>query len=71
MTIGLAYEVARHGIRVNCVSPGITETEMNPADRIARIAPTIPLGRAGDPAEIARAILFLLSTRRRTSSAST
>jgi NAD(P)-dependent dehydrogenase (short-subunit alcohol dehydrogenase family) len=62
MTTGLAYEVARSGIRVNCVSPGLTETEMNPADRLARIVPTVPLGRVGDPAEIARTILFLLSS---------
>jgi NAD(P)-dependent dehydrogenase (short-subunit alcohol dehydrogenase family) len=61
MTIGLAHEVARSGIRVNCVSPGLTETEMNPAPRIARVVPTIPIGRVGEPDEIARAILFLLS----------
>jgi NAD(P)-dependent dehydrogenase (short-subunit alcohol dehydrogenase family) len=61
MTIGLAKEVIRSGIRVNCVSPGLTETEMNPQDRLDRLVPTVPIGRVGDPAEIARAILFLLS----------
>ncbi len=61
MTNGLAKEVARVGIRVNCVSPGLTVTEMNPTERIARILPTIPIGRTADPEEIARPILFLLS----------
>ena len=61
MTTGLGREVARSGIRVNCVSPGLTETEMNPADRLAVLVPSIPIGRVGDPAEIARVILFLLS----------
>ncbi len=61
MTNGLAKEVARVGIRVNCVSPGLTVTEMNPEDRIARILPSIPIGRTADPEEIARPILFLLS----------
>jgi NAD(P)-dependent dehydrogenase (short-subunit alcohol dehydrogenase family) len=61
MTIGLAQEVARSGIRVNCVSPGLTETEMNSPARLGRLVPTVPIGRVGDPDEIARAILFLLS----------
>ena len=61
MSNGLAQEVARVGIRVNCVSPGLTETEMNPQARLDRLVPTVPLGRVGDPEEIARAILFMLS----------
>jgi NAD(P)-dependent dehydrogenase (short-subunit alcohol dehydrogenase family) len=61
MTIGLAQEVARSGIRVNAVSPGLTETEMNPAERLAKLVPTVPIGRAADPEEVARVILFLLS----------
>jgi NAD(P)-dependent dehydrogenase (short-subunit alcohol dehydrogenase family) len=60
-TLGLAREAIADGIRVNCVVPGLTETEMNPPERIARIAPMIPVGRAGQPEEIAEAILFLLS----------
>lgn len=60
-TTGLAREVAASGIRVNCVSPGLTVTEMNSPERIARIAPNIPVGRAGKPGEIAETILFLLS----------
>jgi NAD(P)-dependent dehydrogenase (short-subunit alcohol dehydrogenase family) len=60
-TTGLAKEVIRSGIRVNCVSPGLTETEMNPAEKLARLSPTIPIARHGAPEEIAEAILFLLS----------
>lgn len=65
MTIGLATEVADEGIRVNAVRPGLTDTEMfiinGDAERIARVAPTIPMKRAGQPDEIAAAILWLLS----------
>jgi NAD(P)-dependent dehydrogenase (short-subunit alcohol dehydrogenase family) len=61
MTTGLAREVARHGVRVNCVSPGLVETEMNPAERLARLVPNVPIGRVAAPEEIARVILFLLS----------
>ncbi len=61
MSHGLAKEVIRNGIRVNCVSPGLTETEMNPADRLAKLIPNVPIGRVGGPDEIARVILFLLS----------
>jgi NAD(P)-dependent dehydrogenase (short-subunit alcohol dehydrogenase family) len=61
MTTGLAQEVARSGIRVNAVSPGLTLTEMNPPERLERLVPTVPLGRVGDPEEVARVILFLLS----------
>jgi len=51
-------------VRVNCVSPGLTETEMVhmlPAAQIARIAAETPLGRVGQPDEIAKVICFLLS----------
>ena len=40
---------------------GLTATEMAPPERIARMAPSIPAGRAAQPEEIARAIVFLLS----------
>jgi NAD(P)-dependent dehydrogenase (short-subunit alcohol dehydrogenase family) len=64
-TIGLAREVASEGIRVNAVAPGLIETELHAAnrapDRLARLTPTIPLGRPGSPAEIAEGVLWLLS----------
>jgi NAD(P)-dependent dehydrogenase (short-subunit alcohol dehydrogenase family) len=59
--MGLAKEIIRAGVRVNCVSPGLTETEMNPPARLARLVPTVPIGRVADPSEIARVVLFLLS----------
>jgi NAD(P)-dependent dehydrogenase (short-subunit alcohol dehydrogenase family) len=58
---GLAREVMKSGIRVNCVTPGVTATDMVSPERIARMAPTIPAGRAAQPEEIARAVVFLLS----------
>jgi NAD(P)-dependent dehydrogenase (short-subunit alcohol dehydrogenase family) len=66
LTIGLSKELASSGIRVNCVAPGLTETEIHAfstgeAGRVARIAPLIPLQRAATPDEIAEAVLFLLS----------
>jgi NAD(P)-dependent dehydrogenase (short-subunit alcohol dehydrogenase family) len=60
-TMGLAREVAAEGIRVNAVAPGLIETEMNPPERLARIGPTIPIRRAGQPDEVAEAVAWLLS----------
>jgi NAD(P)-dependent dehydrogenase (short-subunit alcohol dehydrogenase family) len=64
-TIGLAREVAADGIRVNAVRPGLIATEIHaragdPA-RLARLAPTVPMARAGTAEEVAEAILWLLS----------
>ena len=63
-TKSVAGELARHGIRVNCVAPGWVETDMA-ADALARdgdkIFAGIPLGRAGRPEEIASVICFLAS----------
>lgn len=66
LTLGLAKELALDGIRVNCVSPGLVMTDIHErstgdAGRIERIRPNIPMQRVGEPAEIAAAILFLLS----------
>ncbi len=65
LTIGLAREVAREGIRVNGVAPGFVKTEIHAAsglpDRLDKEAPSVPLGRAAEPEEIAEAILWLLS----------
>ncbi|MEM6792405.1 MAG: SDR family oxidoreductase [Acidobacteriota bacterium] len=62
LTRSLALEAARFGIRCNAVSPGYIETEMTAAlseDNRKRLA--IPAGRLGDPAEVAKAVAFLLS----------
>lgn len=64
-TIGLAQEVAAEGIRVNAVRPGFIRTEIHAdggeANRIDRVKDSIPLRRGGQPEEVARAILWLLS----------
>jgi NAD(P)-dependent dehydrogenase (short-subunit alcohol dehydrogenase family) len=65
-TIGFAREVAREGIRVNAIRPGMTLTDMTDAVRRdpglrARIAGTIAMNRCAEPEEIARPILWLLS----------
>ncbi len=60
-TIGLARELAREGIRVNAVNPGLIDTEIHEGDRVARIAPSVPMARAGTAGEVAEAILWLLS----------
>jgi NAD(P)-dependent dehydrogenase (short-subunit alcohol dehydrogenase family) len=64
-TIGLAREVAHEGIRVNAVAPGLIETDLHATngapDRPARLAPTIPMQRAGTANEVAEGVLWLLS----------
>jgi NAD(P)-dependent dehydrogenase (short-subunit alcohol dehydrogenase family) len=64
-TIGLAREVATEGIRVNAVAPGLIETGLHAANgapnRLARLASTIPMERAGTPNEVAEGVLWLLS----------
>ncbi len=62
-----AMEVARENIRVNCVVPGQVQTAANEdfarqaPEVAAKTADAIPMGRGGDPSELAEAILFLLS----------
>ncbi len=64
-TIGLSKEVGAEGIRVNAVRPGVIKTEIHASGgepgRAERIGATAPLGRAGEPEEIANAILWLAS----------
>lgn len=64
-TIGLAAEVAAEGIRVNAVRPGLIHTEIHAsggeAGRVERLKGAVPMRRGGEPDEVARAILWLLS----------
>lgn len=64
-TVGIAAEVAKCGIRVNGVRPGMIDTEMHARvgmpDRVKRFGPTMPMGRAGTAEEVAQAIVWLLS----------
>jgi NAD(P)-dependent dehydrogenase (short-subunit alcohol dehydrogenase family) len=65
LTIGLAKEVADEGIRVNAVRPGIIATEIHATGgepgRVERLKSVVPMKRGGEPEEVARAILWLLS----------
>ncbi|MFC0007610.1 SDR family NAD(P)-dependent oxidoreductase [Micromonospora siamensis] len=64
LTVGLAKELAPRGIRVNAVAPGIVRTDIHATsgvpDRADSAAARIPLGRAGEPDEVAAAIAWLL-----------
>jgi NAD(P)-dependent dehydrogenase (short-subunit alcohol dehydrogenase family) len=66
-TIGLSREVAKEGIRVNAVCPGLIETDIHASggqpDRLERLAHLTPIGRAGKAEEVAAAILWLLSEK--------
>ena len=63
-TKSLARELGRFNIRVNAVAPGVTNTDMVkvlPKEIIDPIVQAIPLGRVGEPRDIANAYLFLAS----------
>lgn len=65
MTIGLAKELAGDGIRVNGVRPGLIRTDIQLStgepDRVGRLEASIPLGRGGEPQDVAEAVVWLLS----------
>jgi len=65
LTLGLAREVAMEGIRVNAVSPGVIYTDIHASggepDRVDRVKQAVPMGRGGQPDEVAHAVLWLLS----------
>lgn len=64
LTKSLARELGKDGIRVNAVAPGVTRTDMVaalPEDMVKRVVAPIPLGRMGEPAEVANVFLFLAS----------
>jgi NAD(P)-dependent dehydrogenase (short-subunit alcohol dehydrogenase family) len=61
-----AIELAQHGILVNCVSPGLIDTQPKPlppsmADSLGKRIPALPLARPGEPDEVASVVLFLVS----------
>jgi len=60
LTVGLAAEVAREGIRVVGVRPGLIDTEIHSPGRVERMADLIPVGRPGTADEVAAAIAWLL-----------
>ncbi|MGE8438782.1 MAG: SDR family oxidoreductase [Pseudomonas palmensis] len=66
-TLGLAKEVAGEGVRVNGVRPGYIFTDFHAlsgdAERVRKLEPGIPMGRGGQAAEVAEAILWLLSDK--------
>lgn len=66
-TLGLARELAPHGIRVNAVRPGLIDTEIHEAHggqaTLAKLAPTVPLARVGTVDEVAEVVSFLCGPR--------
>ena len=64
-TIGASKELAGRGIRVNAVRPGLIDTEIHAkagiGDRLAKLGPSVPMGRVGTAEEVAEAICWLLS----------
>ena len=65
LAIGLSKELGPQGVRVNSVRPGLIDTEIHASggqpDRAKRVGAAMPLGRAGQPEEVAEAIVWLLS----------
>ena len=67
MTRALAVELSPYGIRVNCVAPGFIRTEMsakalnNDQERKRKVLSRTPIGRLGEPVDVANAVLFLVS----------
>jgi NAD(P)-dependent dehydrogenase (short-subunit alcohol dehydrogenase family) len=61
LVIGAAREVGKEGMRINAISPGVIDTDIQPPGRVERVSPLLPMGRAGEADEVAEAILFLLS----------
>jgi NAD(P)-dependent dehydrogenase (short-subunit alcohol dehydrogenase family) len=61
LTLGLAREVGAQGIRVNAVSPGPIRTDIHVPGKMEAVAPSLPMRRAGEPDEVAAAVMFLVS----------
>ena len=66
LTLSMAKELGPSGVRVNCVEPGVIDTDMNACyddDDIAELCEQTPLYRIGDPAEVAELVHFLASEK--------
>lgn len=66
MTLALAKELGPSGVTVNCIEPGVIDTEMNASlteSDIAELCESTPLGRVGNPEEVAQLALFLSSDK--------
>ncbi|RYG07806.1 MAG: SDR family oxidoreductase, partial [Burkholderiales bacterium] len=65
LTIALAKEVGSQGVRVNALRPGVIDTDIHEVnggrDAVRQMGATVPLGRAGTPAEVADAVMWLAS----------
>lgn len=61
LTRSLAIEEARHGITVNCVSPGLIDNGYLPPEQYQWMVKRVPLGRLGQAEDVAAAIQFLVS----------
>jgi NAD(P)-dependent dehydrogenase (short-subunit alcohol dehydrogenase family) len=66
LTVAMARELGPHGIRVNAIAPGAVNTSMSPsandASRLATLLKRVPLGRIGQPDDIAGPVVFLASS---------
>jgi NAD(P)-dependent dehydrogenase (short-subunit alcohol dehydrogenase family) len=60
-----ALELAGDGIRVNCICPGATRTSMIPKAKLKTLPREIPLGRIGEPEDVAELAVFLASSKAR------
>ena len=66
LTLSMAKELGPSGVRVNCVVPGVIDTDMNASydeDDIAELCEQTPLFRIGDPSEVAELVYFLASEK--------
>jgi NAD(P)-dependent dehydrogenase (short-subunit alcohol dehydrogenase family) len=61
LVVGAAREVAKEGVRINGIAPGLIDTEIHEPGRLERVTPFIPMGRPGQPDEVAQTVMFLLS----------
>lgn len=61
LVVGMSREVAKEGMRINAITPGVIDTDIQPPGRIERVGPMLPMGRPGKADEVAEGIMFLLS----------